>query len=102
MIKHEGIIRLKVAAICTSLDTLIVHSNEDEEEIAPFLATVEKRYYDRWTREEHVTSAPVEPHAFLYMTPSGALAEHVDIVLSALRRSVENGELEASKKGRLG
>ena len=93
MIEHEGIIRLKVAAICTSLDTMIAENIEDEEEIAPFYAAVEKRYYDPRTGQEHITSSPVEPHAFVYLTPTGSLAEFVETVLDALRQSIESGEL---------
>lgn len=93
MIKYEGIIRLKVAAICASLDTLILNGDEDEEEVAPFLAKVEKRYFDRRMQKEYTTSGTVEPHAFLYLSPTGSLEEHVSLVLSALTGSIANREL---------
>jgi hypothetical protein len=98
MIKHEGIIRLKVAAICTCLDTMSAESTEDEEEIAPFHAVVEQRYYDRWNGKEYKTSGQVEPHAFLYLTPTGSLGEFVETVLSAMKQSIESGELKAVER----
>lgn len=94
MIKHEGIIRLKVAAICTSLDTMFTQGMEDEDEIAPFHAVIEKRYYDRANGKEYKTSGPVEPHSFLYLTPTGSLGEFVETVLAGMTHSIESGELE--------
>jgi hypothetical protein len=94
LIKHDGIIRLKVAAICTSLDTMISRNEEVQEEIAPFYEIVEKKFFDLDTKIEHKTSSPIEPHAFLYMTPTGSLGELVATVLFALKKSIANGELE--------
>jgi len=94
MLKHQGIIRLRVAAICTALDTMISRCEEREEEVAPFLAIVEKKYYDMKTKIEHVSSSPIEPHAFLYMTPTGDLKELFDLVLTALKQSVATRELD--------
>ena len=98
MIEHEGIIRLKVAAICISLDTMFVEGLDNEEEIAPFHAIVEKTYYDRLRGKEYKTSSAIEPHAFLYLTPTGSLAEFVETVLSALRQSIESGELKTVER----
>lgn len=98
MIKYKGVIRLKVAAICTALDTQIFHGDEDEDEIAPFLSPVGKKYFHQSTREEFESSTPVDPHAFLYITPAGALADLVDTVLSALNRSIESGELQTVER----
>lgn len=94
MIKNDGIIRLKVAAICTCLDTLIYNSDEDEEEIAPFLAIVEKKYFNFHSRLEHVSQSAVEPHAYLYLAPTGSLAELVERVLTGLRHAITSRELE--------
>jgi len=98
MIKHEGVIRLKVAAICTALDTQIFQCDEVEEEIAPFLSPVGKKYFHQSTREEFESSTPVDPHAFLYIAPVGTLADLVDIVLSALKQSVDRGELKTVER----
>lgn len=98
MIKHKGVIRLKVAAICTALDTQIFQCDEVEEEIAPFLSPVGKNYFHQSTREEFKSSTPVDPHAFLYIAPVGTLADLVDIVLSALKQSVDRGELQTVER----
>jgi hypothetical protein len=98
MIKHKGVIRLKVAAVCTALDTQIFQCVEDEEEIAPFLSPIGKKYFHQSTREEFESSAPVDPHAFLYIVPTGTLADLVDIVLSALIQSVDRGELQTVER----
>lgn len=94
MVKYEGIIRLKVAAICIAIDTSVVAGDEIEEEIAPYYAIVEKQYYDFRTKQNCVTSGPVEPHSFLYLQPEGNLAILVDDVLAALARSIAAGELK--------
>lgn len=92
-INQEPIIRLKVAALCISLDTMYVNGEDVEEETAPFNASVEKKSWTGREMEEVVTHAPIAPHAFLYLHPTGTLAEFYEMVLTALRESVRSGEL---------
>lgn len=81
----EGVIRLQTAAICICLDQ---DSNLDED-VAPFFATVEGT-----APKGHKRSGKIDPHAYLYIEPTGNLAFDVEDVLTALVNSIERGLLK--------
>jgi hypothetical protein len=92
-VKQESVIRLKVAALCASLDTMYCNGDDVEEDTAPFHAIVEKKYWGGHGVEEVVTHTPIAPHAFLYLHPTGTLAEFYEMVIAALCQSISSGEL---------
>jgi hypothetical protein len=85
----NGAIRLKVAAICACIDNAQFDGAALEEEIEPFTRSVEvtspngKKY-----------SSPIDPHAFLYIQPTGNLEIEVNEVLDALKISIDKGQLK--------
>ena len=81
----EGMIRLRTAAICICLD----QDSNLEEDVAPFFATVEGTSPKGIKR-----SGKIDPHAYLYIEPTGNLAIDVEDVLDALVDSVERGVLK--------
>lgn len=82
---NEGVIRLRTAAICICLD----QDSNLEEDVAPFFATVECTSPKGIKR-----SGKIDPHAYLYIEPTGNLAVDVDDVLNALVDSIERGLLK--------
>lgn len=84
----KGVIRLKVAAICICIDSEIENDLEIEEELEPYLRSVQKV-----TPQGKNYESPVEPQAYLYIAPTGNLEIDVSRVLSALTESVVRGEL---------
>ncbi len=78
-------IRLRTAAICICLD----QDSNLEEDIAPFFATVEGR-----SPSGFKCSGKIDPHAYLYIEPTGNLAIDVEDVLNALVDSIDRGLLQ--------
>ena len=92
----KGVIRLKVAAICACID----HGRNGDgsalkEEIEPFLRSIDKKTgtIDKITGLERTHNAIIDPHAFLYIEPTGNLKNDVDDVLDALIISIERNQL---------
>lgn len=88
---HEagGVIRLKVAAICAWLDYEEGGGHFDEEEIAPFFQTIEKT-----SPNGHKYEDQIDPHAFVFLEPTGNLAADVEEMVNALMVSIDKGQLK--------
>jgi hypothetical protein len=84
-----GVIRLKVAAICAWLDYEEGGGYFNEEEIAPFFQTLEKT-----SPSGHKYEDQIDPHAFVFLEPTGNLATDVEEMLHALAVSIDKGQLK--------
>ncbi|WP_292934528.1 hypothetical protein [Noviherbaspirillum sp.] len=85
----SGVIRLKVAAICAWLDYEADGGHYDEEEIAPFFQTIEKT-----SPSGHKYEDQIDPHAFVFLEPTGNLAADVEEMVNALVVSIDKGQLK--------
>jgi hypothetical protein len=84
----KGVMRLKVAAICACLDYEMDGGHYSEEEVQPFFQTIKKTDINGKEYESQI-----DPHAFLYIQPSGDLADDVDTIVNALCISIDKGQL---------
>lgn len=84
-----GVIRLKVAAICAWLDYEADGGHFHEDEIAPFFQTIEKT-----SPSGHKYEDQIDPHAFVFLEPTGNLAADVEDMLNALAVSIDKGQLK--------
>ena len=87
----SSVIRMKVAAICACLDNQFDSGLEIDEEVEPFLRSVEM---DMPNGSKHAHQ--IDPHAFLYLEPSGNLQLEVSRMLTALKISIDKGQLRTA------